>query len=253
MIKNFIYFNILFIFGFLFYLFSIYLNLDLSNTFYLFFSIFATVIPILFLSSGYEYQNEDERKGYILLFIGFCIYGVANLLWFFSDFGIFETPIEYLNFLFLTQVLCKHYFLRYLASLNKDSRHLKFFQNIFSLNIGLILLALFLGNSFNLYEYYYDFYFILESIFSITCLLVFLRGEIFTHIDLRYFVLGHLIWLTADSLFLIENLRQVYFMGTISDFIYYIGFYIMLYSIIFKNFQFTSKINFYLEKNLSLS
>lgn len=251
MLKAYIYLNILFIFGLVVYLFSQKIGIEFYNLFYLFFGLFSLFIPFLFIIYDFKFRNREERIAYLSLFYGFLIYGACNLLWYLNE-ALFEIiDFKFLNFLFIFQCFTKHYFLRYL-SIN-DKKNKAYFSTLFSINIGILLFALFFSSNFHLESYILDIYFIIESLLTVIFIFYYLKESFNLHIDLRYFLYGNLIWLVADILFLIENFTKTYFMGNVSDFIYYIGLYMMLYSILIKNFNYKEKIDFVFDLNLKLS
>lgn len=251
MLKTYIYLNILFIFGLLLYLLGLHFSLNIFNTFYFFFGLFSILIPLLFLISGFQYSSKQEKNVYNLLFIGFLAYGLGNIFWFFDDFFDLKFEYSYLNFLFIFQVLTKHYFLKFLASSNDEFTSSKVFRKIFSLNLLVLLFSSFFGNLVTLDELYFEIYFILESLISILFIGYALKIDLTSHLDLRYFFFGNLVWFLADTLFLFEKFSQIYFAGNISDFVYFLGFYLMISSILFKNVILNPKIEFNLTKNLS--
>jgi len=237
MLKNYIYLNILFIFGLVVYLFSLNFHLELYDTFYLFFSIFGIVVPLLFIFSEYKYRDLTERKFYQLLFLGFTSFGLANLGWYLFDLLEINSMTNYLNIFFIFQVITKQIFFKYIYS--KESVEYKniLWEKIISINIGILLVSIFATQFISLNSIYFDIYFILESILSVVFIIKCRNYEFFSHIDLKYFLTGTTLWLLGDLLFVGEVLFNSYFIGSYSDFIYFVGFYLMLASVVFKNFN----------------
>lgn len=252
MFKNYIYLNILFIFGLILYLFSQKNALEFSSFFYLFTSFYSIIISALLLLSEYKYKDREEKRIYSLLFFGFLIYGVANFIWYFNEVWFELLSLSMLNTLFVFQIFSKHYFLRYLTK-QGDETVSKIIQNILSLNLGILLLSLFSGNLLNLQIFGTEIYFIFESLFSIVFITYFVKKTYLSHLDLRYFLTGNTFWLLADLAFIYEEFNEKYFMGNLSDFLYFVGFYLMLTSILFKNYNLNQKFNLYFEKGFSLS
>jgi hypothetical protein len=253
MLKNYIYLNILFIFGLALYLLSQNLTINVRNSFYLFFSLFSILIPILFLITDYQYQDREESLAYKFLFLGFCLYGTGNLVWYLNDSFNLDIHVNYINILFFLQAISKHNFFKFLVLNQNTSRKNQAFSKIISINLGVLIIATAVSNIVSLNSLLYDFYFIFESILSIFFIYYYLFQNYSSHLDLRYLLLGSLFWLVGDSLYLIEILSGVYFMGNISDFIYFVGFYLLLSSVIFKDFNFKEKINLYFDTNLRFS
>ncbi len=195
----------------------------------------------------------EEKYAYIFLFLGFCLYGIGNLSWYLNDSFNLKINLNYLNILFFIQAVSKHNFFKYLLSNQTLSRKNIAFSKIISINLGVLTFAILASNFVSLNTMLYDFYFIFESLFSVYFIYTYLFQNYSSHIDLRYLLFGNLMWLIADSLYLFETLSGIYFMGNISDFIYFIGFYLMLSSIIFKDFNFREKINFYFETDFRFS
>lgn len=247
MLKNYIYLNILFSFGLILYLLSQNFNLDFSKIFYLFFSLFSILIPIVFVINSYAYKDREEKLAYNFLFLGFCLYGVGNLGWYLNDLFNLKIDLNYFNILFFIQAISKHNFFKYLLSNQGLSKKNIAFSKIISTNLGVLIFAILASNYVSLDNLLYEFYFIFESLFSVYFIYYYLYRNYSSHIDLRYLFLGNFMWILADILYLFETLSGVYFIGNISDFIYFIGFYLMLSSIIFKDFNFKEKINFYFE------
>lgn len=252
MLKNYIYLNSLFIFGLLIYLFSQKFTFSLQNTFYMFFSLFSTVIPGLFLFNGYRFQDRRERSTYQLLFCGFWIYGVANFIWYLNDTLNLKISENYLNLFFIFQIFTKDYFLKYLVQKYHNFKP-NLIHNIFSINLGIGLFLVFATNFLNLKDFLSNLFFIYESIFSIIFVLYYSQKILDSYLDLNLFGYGSLVWLLADTVYYFESFKGVYVMGDISDFLYYFGFYLMLSAILFKNFNFVAKLNFYFDKKFSFA
>lgn len=250
-LKNYIYLNILFIFGLILYVFSSSYALEMREIFYLFFSIFGLLVPILFYFNGFKYTSVDEKRAYEVLFFGFFSYGLANLIWYLNDIFTLEIDVSYLNLIFLVQVFSKHYFLKFLSTSGENNRFDLIFQKLFSINILISILALFTSKALSLNGFEYDIYFIIESLVSIIFILYFLNEKMPSHININYFLTGNLVWFIADSLYLFEVLSGFYIIGELSDFVYYVGFYFLLASVVFKNFSFMS--NFLQTKNLNFT
>jgi hypothetical protein len=253
MFKNYIYLNILFIFGLVVYLFSQNFSLTLQNSFYLFFGLFGIIVPGLYLSTGFKFKSVEEKSAYQLLFIGFWVYGCANFIWYLNEsftWGILE---ELLNLLFIFQVFTKDYFLRFLAQDSKNGSKKSKLGNLFSINLGFWLLLLLCKGFLNLEIPYDNLFFIFDSLISILFLSLYGSRILGAHLDLNYFTLGCLIWLVGDLIYFYESYLGIYLMGDIADFIYYFGFYLLLTSVLFKNFSFVTKFNYYFENKLSFS
>jgi len=252
LLKNYIYLNILFLFGLFLYFISANYSLNISDVFYLFFGLFGTIIPSLLYFNDYIYKDREEEISYKILYLGFFVYGLGNVVWYFNDLFELGISLAFINILFLFQTFSKHFFFKYLIKGQKKSSKSKIFSNIFSINLLILLLAIFLGNSFKLENQISDLYFILESFISIIFIFSIFLGKYSGHIDFNYFGFGNLIWFLADFLFFIEIKTNHYFMGNLSDFIYYIGFYFMLASLLLKNFHFDNFGNFF-QKRLNLT
>jgi hypothetical protein len=253
MLKKYIFLNILFIFGLMIYLLSLNTSISIKDTFYLFFSLFSIVIPLTFLFSEFEYEDKESSRSYKLLFFGFTAYGIGNFIWYLNEILGLKISLNYLNSLFLFQGFTKHFFLRYLTKLQEETNYNQIFNKIFSLNMLIMLFALFTVRLFDLNNFFLDFYFIFESIVSIVFIFYFLKENFTAHIDIKYFLMGQSLWLFADLLYFFEVYWDVYLIGSLSDFIYFIGFYLMLSSVIFKNFNFSDKLELLLDKKLRFS
>jgi len=251
MVKNYIYLNTLFLFGLLMYILSQNFSFKLNESFYLFFCLFSIIIPILFLINNYNYANEEEKKAYYFLFLGFCLYGIGNFLWYFNDTLSLGIDINYINILFFIQVVSKHSFFKFLLSCQEKTTKNLNFSKIISVNMGVLVLAVVFSNIISLDNFIYDFYFIFESIISIYFIYYYLFNNFSSHLDLKYFMIGNIFWLLGDCLFLFEFISGKYFIGNIPDFVYFVGFYFMLGSVIFKNFNFMEKLNFYFDTKLN--
>lgn len=251
LLKNYIYLNILFLFGLFLYFISINFSLNLFNIFYLFFSLFGTIIPLLLYFSEFVFKDIEEERSYKVLFVGFFVYGLGNIIWYFKELLSLNFDLDFINILFFFQIFTKYYFFKYLNSVKGESKN-KVFDNLFSVNLLILLFAILLGESFNLSSQITDIYFIFESLLSIIFIFYYLANTFTGHLDLNYFGLGNLAWLIADVLFLVEVNTNHYFMGNLSDFIYFVGFYFMLASLIFKNFSFIN-LTGYFNKNLNFT
>ena len=253
MLKNYIYLNILFIFGLFIYLLAQNLDLELRSVFYLFFSIFSILIPLGFLVTQYNYQDEAEEKAYKFLFSGFLIYGLGNLMWYINEIFVLDIPVFYLNLFFLYQIISKNIFFKHLISSQKDSNLNQTFKLFFNFNLLMLLLTIFYSEVFESRGYLFELYFIFESFVSILFIFYYLNLMYFSHLDFRYFGYGNIIWLLGDILFYFETVSSSIIMGNLSDFSYFIGFYLMLSSIIFKNFSFWEKVNQTFDLKISFS
>jgi hypothetical protein len=253
MLKVYTYLNSLFIFGLVIYLFSQKIGIEFSNLFYFVSCLFSLVIPMLFIVSNFNYEDREEKTAYLILFLGFLIYGFGNLIWYFNDAYFEILDVKYVNLIFIFQCFSKHYFFRYLSlNLNGTKNH-NYFTQLFSLNIGILLLALFFSENLQLESYLVDIYFVLESLLTVIFIVFCMKESFGEHIDLKYFMIGNLIWFIADILFLLETYSNTYFSGNLADFIYFVGLYFMLYSILIKNFNFTEKLNYIFDLQLKLS
>jgi len=118
MFRNFIYLNIIFIFGLFLYLVSQKFDLELQSFFYLFFSLSAVTVPLLFIFNLPISNLEKEGpKSFTILFSGFAVYGVANFLWYLDDVFKLTISLELINLLFIFQIITKNLFF-YLESEN---------------------------------------------------------------------------------------------------------------------------------------
>jgi len=129
----------------------------------------------------------------------------------------------------------------------------KFIHNIFSINLGIGLFLVYTGSVYTFNEFLSNLFFINESIFSIIIVFYYSQKILDSYLDLNLFGYGSLVWLLADLLYYLESFKGIYLMGDNTDFLYYFGFYLMLSAVLFKNFNFVAKLNFYFERKFSLA
>ena len=161
--KSYIFLNILFIFGLFLYFITFNFSIDFQDIFYLFFSLFGMIVPATIYLNGYIYKDREEEKSYKFLFLGFFIYGLANLIWYLNEILMLEISINYLNLLFIFQIFTKHYFLKYLNFNREGLSFFKVFNTIFSINVLILLISMFVGFYINLNSFIFDLYYVLYN------------------------------------------------------------------------------------------
>lgn len=243
MFSIFIYVNILF-FGFIFYyIFSLIFGFQVNQTFYLLFSLFSISASVLLFLHPRKFQSNNQKVVYLLLYSGFFIYGISNFMWYFdSQFLGQILPPQILNFGFVFQVLTKFLFfflIKYQFEHQKNCLNLVF-SKILKFNILFLLISLVLQNSNFSESKIYEYFFIFESIFTIAYLINELPNKYKYLLDLRVFILGSLVWFFADLIFMFESKFQIYTIGGFSDFVYFLGFYLLVFSCMFKDYVFSS-------------
>lgn len=110
-------------------------------------------------------------------------------------------------------------------------------RRVLQLNILFLIIGLvFQGSSLSetkLYEYF----FIFESLFTVVYLIFELKSKVKYLLDVKIFIIGSVIWLLGDILYLFENFLNYYRLGSLSDFTFFLGFYFFMFSIFFKNYS----------------
>jgi len=193
---------------------------------------------LVLLGSEFCFKDREEREVYNLFFIGFLVYGIANLIWFLNSIFFDNFLSEnFLNIIFSFQSFTKFWLFYYLIKNEKKSNAQSKFLKLY-----LLVLMVFLIFDAYLPYYFYDFLFIFDS--AITILIgYFLRYKEIFLIDWNYFISGSFLWLLGDIYYSFLNQAGIYFMGNIVDFIYFLGFYLMIVSIVYKNFKFSEIFN----------
>ncbi len=247
MFSIFIYLNILF-FGFIFYyIFSLIFGLPVNQTFYLLFSLFSISASILLFLHPRKFLNDTQKVIYLLLYFGFLVYGISNFLWYFDN-QFLGTVLsqQALNFGFIFQVLTKFLFfflIKYQFEHQKNCLSLVF-SKILKFNILFLILSLVMQNSTFSDSNVYEYFFIFESIFTIVYLINELPNKYKYLIDLRLFIAGSFVWFLGDLIFRFESKFSIYSLGSISDFVYFLGFYLLVFSCMFKDYLFSEKERF---------
>lgn len=238
MFKNIIYINIVFLFTLVSYFFAQNYGIKYFSNFYLLFSLFCIASSLVLISSDLNFKDQEEREVYSLFFIGLLVYGVGNFVWFLNT-ELFEDFIsdKFLNLIFCFQTITKFYLFKYLFEETEKRAFKKGFLDFYIL---FILILLFFGTSIvpTLFEYF----FIFDSIVTIYYSLRLLNYQVLL-IDLNYFITASSLWLFADIYYLFLSESGNYFMGNIVDFVYFIGFYLIISSIVYKNFKFSDTFN----------
>jgi hypothetical protein len=205
---------------------------------------------LVLLFSDLGYRESEEREAYRLLFIGFLGFGLGNLLWFLNDTYLMGSiSVNFLNVFFIFQLLTKYSFFKFLrknSSENNISTKLIHFCFLFVLLIlfsEVYSISSFLTSIFNIF-------FIIESVITIFYISQNLLNDDLKLVDFRYFIAGTVIWLLADTYYLIDIDLNKYSMGNIVDFMYFLGFYLIISSIIYKSFNLEKIINCVFEKKL---
>jgi len=245
MFSIFIYINILFIGFIIYYTFSLIFGHQVNESFYLLFSLFSISASILMFLHPRKFQSNNQKVVYLLLYLGFFIYGISNFIWYFdSQFLGSILPKEVLNFGFVFQVLTKFLFfflIKYQFEHQMNCLSIVF-KRVLQFNILFLLISLVLQNSNFSDSSLYEYFFIFESIFTVVYLINELPNKSKYLLDLRLFIGGSLVWLFADLLFIFENKFNLYSMGGFSDFVYFLGFYVFVFSCMFRDYIFSSKL-----------
>ena len=250
MVKNIIYTNLIFLSILSVYFFAQNFDSQLFDSFYLLFSLFCIACSSVLLFSELNYKDSEERGVYHLLFIGLLSFGFGNLLWFINDEFLYGSiPVNFINILFLFQLLSKHSFFRFLEKgmvhSNLTSRLIRFCSLIVMLTLFAEIYSI---SSF--FTSFLNIFFILESVITILYLTQNLVKLNHFLIDLRFFIAGTVVWLFADVTYLINIDFNKYTMGNLVDFMYFLGFYLIVSSIIYKSFNIDRLINYVFEKKL---
>jgi len=249
MLKNVIFLNLIFILTLLVYFCAQNLRIGTFSNFYLMFSIFCICSSLILLLTDLDYKSEEDRGVYRYFFTGLLVYGFANLLWFFNDSilnGVLD--LNFLNILFIFQTLSKYTLLIYLTDSQKVRG--KFLTFIMKLNLLFLIFGLFICSYKISLDEYFNYFFIFESIVGILFTLKNYNNLNLTLIDFRYFIAGSTLWLLGDLYYLFDLNLNIYYMGNIVDFVYFLGFYLLLSSILYNNFSWDEKINLLVEKQL---
>lgn len=246
MFSIFIYTNILF-FGFiLYYTLSLIFGFQVNQTFYLLFSLFSISASFLLFLHPRKFQNKNQRIVYLLLYLGFFVYGMGNFLWYFDTHFLGGLlPQQVLNYGFVFQVLSKFLFfflIKHQFEYQKNCLN-HVFTKILKFNILFLILSLVLQNSSFSESKIYEYFFIFESMFTIVYLIYELPYKHKYLLDLKMFISGSVIWFLADVLFMYESNLQIYSLGGISDFVYFVGFYVFVFSCMFKDYLLSNNVN----------
>ena len=238
MFKNIIYINITFLLTLVSYFFAQNFGIKYFSNFYLLFSLFSIACSVVLICSYLNYRNSKESEVYGLFFIGLLVYGVGNLFWFLNtEFLNSFVPEKFLDLIFCFQTITKVYLFKYLIEENLsiywNSKFLDFY-------ILIVLVLMFLGQPQipEIFEYF----FILDSIISVVVALKLNKAGILL-IDFNFLALASVLWFLADAFYLLMSESGKYLMGNIVDFIYFIGFYLIISSIVYKNFKFSDILN----------
>jgi len=165
---------------------------------------------------------------------------MTNFLWY-LDINLLKSSmsLDFLNYGFIYQVLTKFLFfflIKYQFERQKNCLSLVL-KRVLQVNILLLTLALIFQGSTLSETKIYEYFFIFESIFTIIYLIFELKSSAKYLLDLRIFLFGSLIWLLGDILYFFENFLNYYHLGSLSDFTFFLGFYLFMYSIFFKNYS----------------
>ena len=250
MVKNIVYINLIFLSILSVYFFAQNFDSGLFNSFYLLFSLFCITCSLVLLFSDLGYRESKEREAYRLLFIGLLSFGFGNLLWFLNDtYFQGNISVNFINVFFLFQLLTKYSFFKFLRKDSGDSDiptkliHFSFLFVLLILFSEAYSISSFLTSIFNIF-------FIAESLITVYYVGLKLLNDDIKLIDFRYFIAGTIVWLLADVSYLIDIDLNKYSMGNIVDFMYFLGFYLIISSIIYKSFRVEKTFNSLFEKKL---
>ncbi len=250
MVKNIIYTNLIFLSILSVYFFAQNLDSKLFSSFYLLFSLFCISCSSVLLFSELAYKDSEERGVYQLFFIGLLSFGFGNLLWFINDeFLSGSIPVNFINILFLFQLLSKYSFFRFLEKGSELSNLTSRLIRVCTLVVMLTLFAEVYSIS-SLFTSFLNIFFILESLITILYLNQNLTKLNNFLIDIRFFISGTAVWFLADVAYLIDIDFNKYTMGNFVDFMYFLGFYLIVSSIIYKSFKIDKLFNYVFEKKL---
>jgi len=250
MVKNVIYINLIFLSILSVYFFAQNFDSQLFNSFYLLFSLFCIACSLVLIFTELDYIDLKEREAYRLLFIGLLSFGLGNLMWFLNDSLLSGSiPINFINVFFLFQLLTKYSFFHFLKK-NSDQSNLS--TKLFKISLLIVLLILVSEASAisSKLTSLLNIFFIIESLITVFYLSQNLVHEEIRLIDLRYFIAGTSVWFLADISYLIDVDINKYSIGNIVDFMYFLGFYLLISSIIYKSFRLEKTFNSLFEKKL---
>lgn len=190
------------------------------DLFYLYFVVFG------FIGSWYAFSKVGETKK--ILVWGLVFFGIGNLIFGVNMYWFNQYIDQIPNALFGLQVLTKQiYVFREVLGIRKYYK-----RSLIFLNLGLVLISLYLKSNFTEYNFI-DLYFLIESLVSMSILLVVnlvavwdLRAEIIP--GSSFLGLFQLSFLLGDMSFL-EN--RIYFLGNSTDFWYFLGIVMLTYFI----------------------
>lgn len=249
MLKRIIFFNLIFLSTTLLYFLAQNFSFKYYSSFYLCFSVFCMVSSVTLFFTDLSYKDWQQRHVFQNLFIGFFIYGLANFSWFLNEeFLNNSLPENYFNILFAFQVLTKfHLFYYYIQDLKSIWYNFTIKLIILVFLVLVCLFSIFSGIEF---DFNFNTFFIIETLTSILLLIIYLNNISVGLIDFKYFIAGEILWLIGDILYLNDFSTKIHFIGSIVDFCYFLGFYLFLASVIYKNFAYDLKLKISVAKDL---
>lgn len=234
MATNFLYINLIFFLTFTLYILGQFFDKSLLIDFYLLFSLFIIFSTISVTISHSSYFKKEGSEFLILTF-GYLIYGIANLFWYFFD--IFKIDgYDFLNLLFVFQALTKQYFLLKDSKGVGDKSGKKVFEKIITLNILLLSISLIFFQKDGVVENFMQSFFLFEALLCVLFVKFYLLNSYSKFLNYELFLYGNLFWIFGDISYSYAVGVSSYISGGLSDFIYFLGFYLILNSFIFKNF-----------------
>lgn len=245
MLKRVIFYNLIFLSTTLLYFLAQNFNLKLYSSFYLSFSLFCICSSLVLIFTDLSYKDTAEGRVFRDFFIGLLVYGFTNFIWFLNEeFLNGQLPENIFNILFTVQVMAKYRLILYFLEKLKTS----FPYQIAKVCVLLLFFGIFVNSYYFEVSSIFNYFFIVESILSIGLISIYIKPTVISIIDFRYFIAGEVLWLLADLFYLFESSLNYYFMGNIVDFVYFLGFYLYLSSIIYTNFAEDIKLKFLVAK-----
>lgn len=237
MATTFLYINLISLLTLVTYIFGGIFNNSFNLDFYLIFSLSVIFSSFLiFINSKLFFKKEGSE--FFILILGYLIYGIANLLWYLFDvFNLNNYFFEFLNLLFLFQAITKHFFLIKEGSSKKRALKRDYILNfLIKGNLLILILTVCFHSFLSKFGSFFEIFFIFESVISILYIKEFLLRCESKYLNYKIFLFGNIFWLIGDLIFSYSHSINSYTSGDLSDFIYFLGFYLIISSVIFKDF-----------------
>ena len=243
MATSFLYINLIFFLSFLLFIFAQFFDKAAYLDFYLLFSL-SSIFSILIIFLNFKHLFKKEGSEFSVLLLGYLIYGIANFIWYvFDAFKVEKSFFDILNLMFIFQSISKYYFLiKESEGRVGDTKSSLIIENLLKINLFILLLTLVFNTYLKKYGTFIDIFFVFESLISIGYISFYLSKVDSKFLNYKLFLYGNAFWLIGDLLFSYSNNFNLYIAGDLTDFIYFLGFYLIISSVIFKNYNYTKNI-----------